>query len=295
MRRTWSVQLLVAIVTVGIGGAIPMPAAASGREWNVREFAGKGTALPQGSGRPVPAPGNAVERWRPLIDLASQRFAIPPGWIEQVIQAESRGRVERDGRPIRSVKGAMGLMQLMPGTWAEMRAALGLGSDPDHPHDNIMAGAYYLRLMYDRYGYPGLFAAYNAGPARYEKYLKGTPLPAETRAYLIAVTAGQGGSLAMQGPTLTGTAAHPVSSPLFAERPSIWAGHDAAADKGGSGTGPAAGHAPMMSDSVSASAFWPNGRPNGGLNGGHGGGNAAASGIDPLFVVRKGGGPDDAP
>ena len=60
----------------------------------------------------------------------------------------------------------MGLMQLMPGTWSEMRLMLGLGGDPFEPHDNIMAGTAYLRMVYDRFGYPGLFAAYNAGPGR---------------------------------------------------------------------------------------------------------------------------------
>jgi hypothetical protein len=83
----------------------------------------------------------------------------------------------------------MGLMQLMPGTWRAMSARLGLDADPFDPRDNIMAGAFYLRLMYDRFGYPGLFAAYNAGPARYALYLSGRrALPAETLAYLDAVT-----------------------------------------------------------------------------------------------------------
>ena len=55
--------------------------------------------------------------------------------------------------------------------------------------DNIVAGACYLRRMYDRFGYPGLFAAYNAGPARYAGWLAGAAsLPAETTAYLRRVT-----------------------------------------------------------------------------------------------------------
>ena len=83
----------------------------------------------------------------------------------------------------------MGLMQLMPATWADMRHTYHLGADPDDPHDNILAGAAYLRLMYDRFGYPGLFAAYNAGPIRYANALAtGRRLPDETLAYLAAVT-----------------------------------------------------------------------------------------------------------
>jgi len=102
--------------------------------------------------------------------------------------AESRGRAQIGGMPIRSPKGAMGLMQLMPGTWAEMRSRLSLGHDPDNPRDNILAGTFYLRMLFDRFGYPGLFAAYNAGPARYEKYLAGATLPSETVAYLAAMS-----------------------------------------------------------------------------------------------------------
>ena len=84
----------------------------------------------------------------------------------------------------------MGLMQLMPGTWQEMRAAHGLGRDPHDPRDNILAGTAYLRAMYDRFGYPGLFGAYNAGPARYADHLaRGSRLPQETVAYM-ATTAG---------------------------------------------------------------------------------------------------------
>src|SRR3546814_4666575 len=85
------------------------------------------------------------------------------------MQAESAGLTHLHGRPITSRAGAMGLMQLMPGTWAAMRQQHGLGGDPYDPRDNILAGAAYLRAMYDRFGYPGLFAAYNAGPARYER------------------------------------------------------------------------------------------------------------------------------
>src|SRR3546814_8835382 len=66
-----------------------------------------------------------------------------------------------------------------------MRRQHGLGGDPYDPRDNILAGAAYLRAMYDRFGYPGLFAAYNAGPARYERHLRtGQALPAETRDYI---------------------------------------------------------------------------------------------------------------
>tara|TARA_R110000782_G_scaffold29959_3_gene74404 strand:+ start:23712 stop:24392 length:681 start_codon:yes stop_codon:yes gene_type:complete len=135
-----------------------------------------------------PARADAVARWRPLVAEASLRFGIPADWIERVMRAESAGRTVLDGRPITSSAGAMGLMQLMPGTWADMRAALHLGHNPYEPRDNILAGAAYLRLMHDRFGFPGLFAAYHAGPARYGECLAGTrALPHETRAYVAAV------------------------------------------------------------------------------------------------------------
>jgi hypothetical protein len=83
----------------------------------------------------------------------------------------------------------MGLMQIMPATWAELRAEHGLGADPFAPRDNILAGAAYLRAMHARFGFPGLFAAYNAGPTRYQSHLTtGDPLPAEPRAFVARVT-----------------------------------------------------------------------------------------------------------
>jgi soluble lytic murein transglycosylase-like protein len=108
---------------------------------------------------------------------AAQRSGIPASWIRAVMQAESGG----DARAVSS-KGAMGLMQIMPETWATLRLRYGLGADPFDPHDNIIVGAAYLRELHDRYGSPGFLAAYNAGPARYEDHLAtGQPLPAETR------------------------------------------------------------------------------------------------------------------
>jgi len=125
----------------------------------------------------------AVEPAEPftvLIDEASQRFGVPTLWVRLVIQVESAG----DARAVSS-KGAMGLMQIMPETYARLHQSYGLGTDPFQPRDNIMAGTAYLREMYDRYGAPGFLAAYNAGPGRYEDHLAtGRPLPEETRLYL---------------------------------------------------------------------------------------------------------------
>jgi hypothetical protein len=113
---------------------------------------------------------------------AARRFALPTAWIRAVLNVESNG-----DRRATSPKGAMGLMQIMPETWTELRVRHGLGADPYDPHDNIMAGSAYIRFLYDRYGSPGWIAAYNAGPGRYEASLNGRSLPAETRAYVATV------------------------------------------------------------------------------------------------------------
>jgi hypothetical protein len=114
---------------------------------------------------------------------ASRRFGLPESWIYAVMRTESAGRIGAV-----SSAGAMGLMQLMPGTWARQRTRFGLGNDPFDPRENIMAGTSYLREMYDSYGASGFLAAYNAGPGRYEQYRdNGRPLPAETRAYVAKI------------------------------------------------------------------------------------------------------------
>ncbi|GGF50553.1 hypothetical protein GCM10011611_66280 [Aliidongia dinghuensis] len=116
-----------------------------------------------------------------VVEEAAHRFGIPAAWIRAVMRAESFGDIRAT-----SPKGAMGLMQIMPETWALLRRRYGLGANPYDAHDNIMAGAAYLRELHDRYGIPGFLAAYNAGPARWEDHVAtGRPLPAETRAYLI--------------------------------------------------------------------------------------------------------------
>lgn len=149
-----------------------------------------------------PASAESVADWHPFVIEASLRFGLPVPWIERVMQAESAGRTTLNGLPIVSRAGAIGLMQLMPDCWRDMRGALRLGGDPFDPHDNILAGTAYLRLLYDRFGYPGLFAAYNAGPARYGEYLAGRRrLPAETRTYLVSVAgARRGGPVVARAP-----------------------------------------------------------------------------------------------
>jgi len=117
---------------------------------------------------------------------ASARFNVPQAWVHAVMEVESGARTHfSDGRPIVSHAGAMGLMQVMPATYAELADKYGLGRNPFDPRDNILAGTAYLREMYDRYGSPGFLGAYNAGPGRFGDFVyDGRPLPGETRRYM---------------------------------------------------------------------------------------------------------------
>ncbi|WP_312162934.1 lytic transglycosylase domain-containing protein [Phenylobacterium sp.] len=157
-RRTcarYTLALLAALVTADVALADPRPA------WRAE----------------------AAEAFAPFIAEAAARHSLPAAWIAAVLRAESGG----DARAV-SPAGAMGLMQLMPETWSDLRQRLALGADPFDPRDNILAGAGYLRELLDRYGPTGFLAAYNAGPGRYEAHLRGDrALPAETLAYLATV------------------------------------------------------------------------------------------------------------
>lgn len=163
----------------------------------------------------TPGPADAQDR-RPaaadplsvLVSEAAVRFGIPETWIRSVMRVESAF----DPRALSSA-GAMGLMQVMPQTYAELRVRYGLGADPYLPRDNIMAGAAYLREMYDRFGAGGFLAAYNAGPARYEQFLAGRALPQETRLYVAKLNPLVAG-LAPQSPSSSVTIA-PIPT-LFA-------------------------------------------------------------------------------
>ena len=129
-----------------------------------------------------------IDRWSPYIKEASRRFKISTDWIKAVIRMESGGRtLSDDNQPITSTAGAMGIMQVMPETYQDMRQQYGLGEDPHDPRDNILAGTAYLSWLKEKYGYPKMFAAYNAGPATLEAQStsqgKGK-LPKETRNYV---------------------------------------------------------------------------------------------------------------
>ena len=118
-----------------------------------------------------------------LIAEAARRFGVPHDWIHAVMRQESAFDPRATSRA-----GAMGLMQIMPATYAELRRCHGLGPDPYDARDNVLAGTAYLRELRDRFGPIGMLAAYNAGPGRYLEYRDGgRPLPAETRDYIARI------------------------------------------------------------------------------------------------------------
>jgi hypothetical protein len=134
---------------------------------------------------------------------------VPELWIRQVMRQESGGQEQ-----VVSSAGAIGLMQIMPGTYDDLRQRYGLGDDPFEPHDNIKAGSAYIREMYDRYGAPGFLAAYNAGPNRLDSYLSsGDALPDETVNYVASIAPRLGSSVPMTGPLAAYGAANVVPDP----------------------------------------------------------------------------------
>ena len=163
--------------------------------------------------RYYPPPGPPEDPWGPYVREASSRFGMPDPWIRAVMRQESAGREDAV-----SGAGAMGLMQVMPATYDELRQRHGLGDDPFDPHENMLAGTAYLRDMYNRFGAPGFLAAYNAGPNRLDSYLTGgNPLPDETINYVAAITPRLGpgtnltGPLAVYGTSYAATPVRPVS------------------------------------------------------------------------------------
>ena len=174
------------------------------------------------------SPKNVVAN---ALQEASRRFHVPVSWLRTVMRAESHG----DAKSV-SDKGAIGLMQVMPQTYVELRAKYDFGRDPFDPRDNILAGAAYLAEMFARYGLPGFLAAYNAGPRRYEeRLLGGRPLPAETTDYVARLAP----ELGFASVPAAGIHAPPdaLRAPMFVTMAALNIGPAATADGGESRVG----------------------------------------------------------
>ena len=118
--------------------------------------------------------------WRSRISDLSEKYGMDENLVRAVIRMESGGKTDA-----LSSKGAMGIMQLMPGT-AKM---LGV-EDPYDPVQNLEGGIKYLSQMSDKYDgdLEKTLAAYNAGPGRVDSY-EGIPPFAETQHYVKTILA----------------------------------------------------------------------------------------------------------
>ena len=123
--------------------------------------------------------GDAPPGVAALIMRAAQETGVDPALLAAICKQES-GYYQGS----RSPAGAIGLMQLMPGT------AAGLGVDPTDPYQNMLGGARYIRQMLSTFGgdVTKALAAYNAGPGAVQRY-GGVPPFSETRNYVQAVGA----------------------------------------------------------------------------------------------------------
>ena len=170
MRRTLSLPILLVACAAGVAAASGTRAAAPPATIHAGPAA---FAAPTRTAPTCPVPA----RWRRVFRTAAEDARLPASLLAAVAYVESRFDAGA-----RSPKGAVGLLQVMPGT-----AAL-LSLDPQRPATNVLAGARFLRSLVDRFGSTDLaLAAYNAGPAAVER-AGGAP-SGETLRYVIDVNA----------------------------------------------------------------------------------------------------------
>lgn len=138
--------------------------------WNTMKL-----SVPAATGRVILS---EEEKLWTIVKSAGQLHNVSPQLLWAMISVESKG----DEHAV-SKSGAMGLMQLMPGTAKALRV-----SDPYDPEENIHAGAKYMARLLERYNGRAdiALAAYNAGPAAVGKH-RGIPPFKETRRYVAQV------------------------------------------------------------------------------------------------------------
>ncbi len=141
-------------------------------------------SAPQARARPIggPAPRTTtVAQWREHIRQAAEKYRLPEELLLAVMAVESNY-----DQAALSEKGAMGLMQLMPGTAKDMYV-----SDAWDPAQNIEGGARYLRILANQYNGDMVktLAAYNAGPEAVRRAGGAVPGIPETQEYVRKVVA----------------------------------------------------------------------------------------------------------
>lgn len=137
-------------------------------------FTGEGNAPIRAKARRTVVDHRVTTR---LIADTARAHGLDPALLQAVAWQESRGRMDAI-----SLKGAVGVMQLLPGTAAELNV------DPGNLVDNLRGGAMYLRRQLDRFGgsVPLALAAYNAGPGAVARF-GGIPPFRETRNYVATI------------------------------------------------------------------------------------------------------------
>lgn len=199
MSFVFARQAAFLAVAMFISGLIAQPAKAQvleiGADGAVTRFDGPTVFTDEGAktlieDAPVFDAAIGADAVRAQISTAATAYALDPKLVEAVAWRESRFHTGA-----LSSKGAIGVMQLMPGT------ARDLGVDPHDPVQNIRGGALYLRRMMSTFGGDVrlALAAYNAGPAAVRKH-GGVPPYAETQAYVTSILgrmAASGASLAV--------------------------------------------------------------------------------------------------
>ncbi len=153
-----------------------------------------------------------------ILDATARRYDLDPGLVREVARQES----DFDPRSV-SDKGALGVMQLMPGTARDLGVR-----HPFNAAENIDGGARYLKELLQHYDgdIPLTLAAYNAGPGSVDRYGRRIPPYSETQAYVKAITRrlkrhGSPGKAARH----RAGAPHRSTPP---PAPVVWAGQDSA-------------------------------------------------------------------
>jgi soluble lytic murein transglycosylase-like protein len=138
-------------------------------------YAAGGTRAATRTGLPRQADPERLRRYDAHIQEASDLYQLPVSFIRAVMLVESNFYPH-----VVSVDGAVGLMQLMPGTAASMGVV-----DAFDPRQNVLGGTRYLRVLANRFNGDLVLtvAAYNAGEGAVQKY-RGVPPYAETRRYV---------------------------------------------------------------------------------------------------------------